>query len=152
MKGNFNGRHACACSGRLAGNILNVIRKRQRWPVLQHLQISQSCSVWMWRGVSVQRPIIISRHRFATAAPELSMDPFYVTQSNPTHQPTDPTKPDPLQAEKFGPDPTRPSTTNSDRFPVPVESAVKSNLTARCNKILSNRALSEVTQSFQIFL
>ena len=79
------------------------------------------------------------------------MGPFYVTQSNPTHQLTDPTKPDPLQAEKFGPDPTRPSTTNSDRFPVPVGSAVKSNLTARCNKILSNRALSEVTQSFQIF-
>ena len=38
-----------------------------------------------------------------------------------------------------------------DRFLVLVRSAVKSNITAWCNQILSNRALDELTQSFQIF-
>jgi len=70
--------------------------------------------------------------------------------------------------EKFGPNPTQPNTTNqhlysphhydltvvgqryhfitpSDRFPVPVRSAVKSNLTAWYNQILSKRALSTLT-------
>jgi len=36
---------------------------------------------------------------------ELSMGPFCVTLSNPTHELTDPTQPNPLQVEKFGPDP-----------------------------------------------
>ena len=57
----------------------------------------------------------------------------------------------PTQAEKFGPNPTQPNTTNNDRFPVPVGSVVKSNLTAWFNQILSNRALNALTQSFQIF-
>ena len=35
--------------------------------------------------------------------PELSMGPFCVTQSNPTHQLTDPTQPNPLQVEKVCP-------------------------------------------------
>jgi len=35
--------------------------------------------------------------------------------------------------------------TTSDRFPVPVRSAVKSNLTNWCNQNLSNRALNELT-------
>ena len=34
------------------------------------------------------------------------MGPFYVTRSNPTHHLTDPTKPNPLQVEKFGPNTT----------------------------------------------
>jgi len=41
------------------------------------------------------------------------MGPFRVTQPNPTHQLTDPTQPDPLQVEKFGPNPTQPNTTNN---------------------------------------
>jgi len=45
-------------------------------------------------------------------APELSMGPFCMTLSNPTHQLTDPTQPNPLQVEKFGPNPTQPNTTN----------------------------------------
>jgi len=36
---------------------------------------------------------------------ELSTGPFYVTRSNPTHQLTDPTQPNALQVEKFGPNP-----------------------------------------------
>jgi len=82
-----------------------------------------------------------------------------VTQSNPTHQLTDPTQPNPLQLEKFGPHPTQPNTTNDRayslivtyfihrtyRFPVPVRSAVKSNLTAWWNQILSSRALKALT-------
>jgi len=35
--------------------------------------------------------------------PELSIGPFFVTRSNPTHQQTDPTHPNPLQVEKIGP-------------------------------------------------
>ena len=58
---------------------------------------------------------------------ELSMGPFCVTRSNPTHQLTDPIQPSPLQVEKIGLNPTQPNTTN--------------NLTAWCNQILSNRAL-----------
>ena len=34
---------------------------------------------------------------------ELSMGPFSVTRSNPTHQLTDPTRPDPLQVENLDP-------------------------------------------------
>jgi len=79
------------------------------------------------------------------------MGPFCMTQSNPTHQLTNPTQPNPLQAEKFGLNLTQPNTTSKDRFPVPERSAVKSHVTAWCNKILSNRALSELTQPFQIF-
>ena len=48
--------------------------------------------------------------------PELSMGPFYVTRSNPTHQLTDPTQPNTLQIEKFGPNPTQPNTTNSGDY------------------------------------
>ena len=44
---------------------------------------------------------------------ELSMGPFCVTQSNPIHQLIDPTQPNPLQVEKFGPNPTEPNTTNN---------------------------------------
>ena len=56
------------------------------------------------------------------------MGPFCVTRSNPTHQLTDPTEPDPLQVGKFGPDPIQ-----------------LTNLTAWCNQILSNRALDAFT-------
>jgi len=95
------------------------------------------------------------------------MGPFCVTRSNQTHQLTDPTQPNPLQVEKFGPNPTLPTATNngayslvvmyfllllnSDRFPVPIRSVVKLNLTAWCNKILSDLALNALTQFFQIF-
>ena len=40
------------------------------------------------------------------------MGPFYVTQSNPTHQVTDPTQVNPLQVEKIGPSPTQPNPTH----------------------------------------
>jgi len=96
--------------------------------------------------------------------PELSMGPFCVTRSNPTHPLTDQTQPNPLQVKKFGPNPTQPNTTDNGaysllvtfihgtyRFPVPVRSAVKSNLTAWCNQIISNRAVNALTQSLQIF-
>jgi len=96
--------------------------------------------------------------------PELSMGPFCVTRSNPTHPLTDQTQPNPLQVKKIGPNPTQPITTDNGaysllvtfihgtyRFPVPVRSAVKSNLTAWCNQIISNRAVNALTQSLQIF-
>jgi len=48
------------------------------------------------------------------------MGPFYVTQSNPTHQVTDPTQVNPLQVEKIGPSPTRPNTTNNRAYSLVV--------------------------------
>ena len=76
---------------------------------------------------------------------ELSMGPFCLSRSNPTHQLTDPSQPNPLQEDKKGPNPTQPNAnchwltlslfiTPSDRFLVPVRSAVKSDLTVWCNK------------------
>ena len=51
---------------------------------------------------------------------ELSMGPFCVTRSNPTHQLTDPTdqlnQPNPLQVKKIGPNPTQPNTTNNGAY------------------------------------
>jgi len=38
---------------------------------------------------------------------ELSMGPFYVTQSNPAHRPTDPTQPNPIEIKKSRPNPTQ---------------------------------------------
>jgi len=58
----------------------------------------------------------------ARANSELSMGPFCVTRSNPTHQLTDPTRPNPIQ---------------------------RTNSTAWCNQIFSNRALNALTQSCQ---
>ena len=51
---------------------------------------------------------------------ELSMGPFCVTQSNPIHQLIDPTQPNPLQVEKFGPNPTEPNTTNNRAYSLVV--------------------------------
>jgi len=62
------------------------------------------------------------------ARTELSMGPFCVTRSNPTHQLTDPTQPKPLQVKNFGPNPIQ-----------------LTNLTASCNQMLSNRALNALT-------
>jgi len=106
-------------------------------------------------------------------APALSTGLFCVTRSNRTRQLTDPTLPYPLQVEKIEPNYTQLNTSNngayslavtsfytknlsrtfshyhlitpSGRFPVPVRSAVKSNLTAWCYQILSNRALNALT-------
>jgi len=47
-----------------------------------------------------------------TSIAELFMGPFCVTQSNPTHQLTDPTQPNPLQVEKLEPNATQTNTTN----------------------------------------
>ena len=55
-----------------------------------------------------------------TADTELSIGPFYVTRSNPTHQLTDPIQPKPLQVEKFGPNPTQPNTTNNGAYSLVV--------------------------------
>jgi len=48
------------------------------------------------------------------------MGPFCVTRSNPTHQLTDPTQPNPLQVENFGPNPTQPNTTNNGVYSLVV--------------------------------
>ena len=40
------------------------------------------------------------------------MGPLYVTQTNPTHQMTDPTQSNPLQVENIGPNLTQSITTN----------------------------------------
>jgi len=44
------------------------------------------------------------------------MGPFRVTPSNPTHQLTDPTQPNSLQVEKFGPNQTQPNTANNGTY------------------------------------
>ena len=46
--------------------------------------------------------------------PGSSMGPFCVTRSNPTHRLTDLTQPNPLQVEKFGPNPTHQKLKNLD--------------------------------------
>ena len=51
---------------------------------------------------------------------ELSLGLFCVTRSNPTHQLTDPTKPNPLQVEKFGPNPTQPNIANNGAYSLVV--------------------------------
>ena len=48
------------------------------------------------------------------------MGPFCVTESNPTHQLTDSTQPNPPQVEKFGPKPTQPDTTNNRAYSLVV--------------------------------
>jgi len=82
----------------------------------------------------------------------------WLTPHNPTH----------YKWKKIGPNPTRPNTTNnganslvvtyfytqnlsSYRFPKPVRSAAESNLTAWCNRILSNRALIDPFKIFRTF-
>ena len=47
---------------------------------------------------------------------ELSMGPFCATRSNPTHQLTVPTQPNPQQMENFGPNLTQPNTTNNGAY------------------------------------
>jgi len=52
--------------------------------------------------------------------PQLSIVRFYVTQSNRTHQLTDPTQPNFLPLEKFGPNLTQLTTTNSGAYSLVV--------------------------------
>jgi len=40
------------------------------------------------------------------AVSELSVGPFSMTRPNPTHHLTDPAQPNPMQIQKFGPNPT----------------------------------------------
>ena len=56
-----------------------------------------------WHGADVR---FINELRSSVA--ELSTGPFCVTRSHPTNQLTDPTQPNSLQVEKFGPNPTQP--------------------------------------------
>jgi len=78
---------------------------------------------------------------------ELSMGPFCVIQSNLTHQLTDPTQPNPLQVEKFGPNPTQHNTTNK------FNCLVQPNLIWPCSKciniILSNFSTSAIVHPTQ---
>ena len=88
-------------------------------PVLPVLRMT---SCWSIIGHDVGDVSAASTHNDSSVSgtgPELSMGPFCVTQPNPLH-----------------------FITPSDQFPVPVRSAIKSNLTAWCNQILSNRALN----------
>jgi len=101
---------------------------------------------------------ILAPEMVSPGNPELSMGPFCVTRSNPTRQLTDPTQTNPLQVEKFGPNSTQLNTTNNGDYSLVVtyfctqnlsrllvNQAVKSNLTAWCNQILSNCALNALT-------
>ena len=120
-----------------------------------------------WRPQSSQRRRHVARVHLRQLVlavdSQLSMGPFCVTRSNPTHQLTDPTQPT-TSGKIWTPHPTQTNTTNNGayslvvtfihrtyRFPVPVRSAIKSNLTAWCNQIVSNRALNGLALSFQIF-
>ena len=55
--------------------------------------------------------VFLLRHFQVVHLPELSMGPFCVNRSNPTYQLTDLAQLNPLQEEKFGPNPTQPNTT-----------------------------------------
>jgi len=54
--------------------------------------------------------IVGTSFRTQSVHPEWSVGPFCVTRPNPTHQLTDPTQPNQLQVEKFGPSQTQPNT------------------------------------------
>ena len=72
-----------------------------------------SCSSYRPPETLCFRPVRLSvRACVGVGDAELSVGPFCVTRSNPTHQLTDPTQPNPLEVEKFGPNPTQPNTTN----------------------------------------
>jgi len=96
--------------------------------------------------MAAYRPVYDSRHLQADcqepgSAPEpcarqSSMGYDYFAY-NPIQPNPSADRPKPTQVEKFGPNPTRSNTTN--------------NLTTLCNQILYIRALSALTQSFQIF-
>jgi len=57
----------------------------------------------------------------AVIGAELSMGPFCVTGSNPTHQLTDPTRPNPLQVETVGPNSTQPKKLKISTQPDPTQ-------------------------------
>jgi len=56
------------------------------------------------------------------------MGPFRVTKPNPTHQLTDPTQPNPLKVEKFGPNPTQHNTANNGAYSLVVTHFYTQNL------------------------
>ena len=57
----------------------------------------------MWANIICRR--LGRTDNFFSTVAELSMGPFSVTRSNPTHQLTDTTQPNLLQVDKFGPNP-----------------------------------------------
>ena len=83
---------------------------------------AQFCSVWpqnlkpTTHGTSISRTNTKFTPPASPTRPELFIGPFCLTQSNPTHQLTDPTQPNPLQLEKFGPNSTQPNTTNNGDY------------------------------------
>ena len=63
-----------------------------------------NCQGHKWPYKILQLNALHSCHQHPNRV-ELSMGPFCETRSNPTHQLTDPTRPNPIQVEKFGPNP-----------------------------------------------
>ena len=107
------------------------------------LSVGRSSGSDCGRTVSVRR----------WGVPELSMGPFYVTRSNPTHQLTDPTQPNP----KFWtqPDPTQYNGAYSlvvtYFYAQNSQSRTFSQPSINLFMLFTDRALNALTQSFQIF-
>ena len=80
--------------------------------------------VWTCPGMTPKCPFpwqVFGPHLIhGSFSPELSMGPFCVTRSNPTYQLTDLTQPNPLQVEKFGPNPTQANATNNTAYSLVV--------------------------------
>ena len=78
------------------------------------------------------------------------MGPFCVTESNPTHQLTDPTQPNPLQVENCGPNPIQLLSVNLLRaeFAYQIVSTIathKKNEKSRPNPTQSNPTHGQLT-------
>jgi len=114
-------------------DILNVARKaaaRARPPSINSTLFARGYSSYAASGYHYRSDLLSLSQKTDTRVRDVHGSTC-VTRSNPTHQLTDPTQPDPLQEGKFVSNPKQPNTTN--------------HLTAWCNQILSNRDLNAFT-------
>ena len=79
---------------------------------LKSIQLVEDSDDQLFHRVHVLQLLLLPDHRTNSSPPQLSMGPFCVTRSNPTHQLTDPTQTNPQQVEKFGHNATRPNQYN----------------------------------------
>jgi len=82
-----------------------------------------SCTVVVLRVETIRTPCAEGPGHWAELTDvtrKSSMGLLCVTRSNPTHQLTDPTQPNPLQVEKCGRNSTQPNTTNSGAYSLVV--------------------------------
>ena len=88
---------------RVIGSWLAAVKLRPSTNRLRQIALRRCQSIASCDDLFPTWPRTQRRFLAWPSSSELSMGPFCVTQSNPTHQLTAPTQPNPLQVEKFGP-------------------------------------------------